>query len=100
MMEVRTGELPNIASSHSCRADHVIFLQRVGRGNSKLSSIGGDEALARLTQELPRLDAEVNRSQVLSLERLVKKRVYVLEYSGLQPAVDRIRRLLEKGREE
>ncbi len=100
MMEVRTGELPNIASSHSCRADHVIFLQRVGRGSSKLSSIGGDEALARLTQELPRLDAEVNRSQVLSLERLVKKRAYVLEYSDLPPAVDRIRRLLEKGREK
>ena len=100
MMEVQTGKLPNIAATDSCQADHVVFLQRVGTGSSKLSNIAGGDALARLTHELPRLDADVNRSQILSLERLVKKESYVLEYSKLPPAVDQIRRLLEKGREE
>ena len=100
MMEVQTGKLSNIAASDSCQDGHVIFLQRVGRGSSKLSSLEGDDALARLTLELPRFDKDVNHSQILSLERLVKKGSYVLEYSELPPAVDQIRRLLEKGREE
>ena len=100
MMEVQTGKLPNIAASDSCQADHVIFLQRTESGGPRLSSLEGDDALARLTLELPRFDKDINHSQILSLERLVKKGSYVLEYSELPPAVDQIRRLLEKGREE
>ena len=100
MMEVATAKLPNVATSDRCQADHVVFLQRMERGEPSLSSIEHDGALARLTQELPRLDSEVNRSQILSLERLVKKGAYVLEYSQLTRAVNQILRLLEKGREE
>ena len=100
MMEVQTGKLPNIAATNRCQADHVIFLQRTQSGGPRLSRIDRDTALTRLTQELPRLDADVNHSQLLSLERLVKKGAYVLAYSELPSAVDQIRRLLEKGREE
>ena len=100
MMDVQTGKLPYIAATDSCQADHVIFLQRTESGGPSLSTLDGNDALARLTQELPRLDADVNHAQVLSLERLVKKGAYVLEYSELPPAVDQIRRLVEKGREE
>ena len=100
MMEIQTGKLPNIAASESCQADHLVFLRRTESGGPRLSGIEADEALTRLTQELPRLHADVNHAQILSLERFVKKGSYVLEYSELPPAVDQIRRLLEKGREE
>ena len=100
MMEVATAKLPKVATSDRCQADHVVFLQRMESGEPSLSTIEHDDALARLTQELPRLDPEVNRSQILSLDRLAKNGSYVLEYSELTPAVNETLRLLKKGREE
>ena len=95
IIEIRLDGLEGMTTAPGCVATAVVFLERRPDSPAVLSGVDAPAALDLLVRELPVASEAVNREQVASIERLVRRGAYRLTYSGLPTAVDRIRELLE-----
>jgi hypothetical protein len=96
-IEVKTSSLPTIRTAREVNIDYVVFLQRDGDANARLSGITPSEAVSRLyfcpwPAELP-----CTQEQRATVERLAGAPAYELHYRDLDGAVDRLEQLVRGG---
>jgi hypothetical protein len=94
IVEVRLDGLGAIHSAPGCVAAATVFLERRADAAAALTPLEPQAALERLAGDLPVIGEAANREQVASLETLVRRGVYRLQYSDLGGAVEAIRGLL------
>ena len=94
ILEVQLDKLQGIRVAPGCHASATVFLERQANASAALTPVEPRVALELLVRELPLIDATANREQVASLESLVERGAYRLQYEDLGGAVQRIEELL------
>jgi hypothetical protein len=97
-IELPTAEL-GIKTATQATVDHIIFLQRRSSGPARLEHFSKEEAFQLLSEVTRYGEAEVCDAQIESLRHLLAAPVCALSYSGLDSAVERLRLLVEAGRD-
>jgi hypothetical protein len=99
-IEVRTRDL-GISIAPGCVVDHVVFLDREHpRGHSGPASVRRypeDAALEYWAQFAVLGTAEVRAAQRRCHERLLRARLWKMQYSDLDDAIARLERLVDQG---
>jgi hypothetical protein len=97
-IELPTAEL-GIKTATQSTVDHIIFLQRRSSGPARLEHFSKDEAFELLSEVARYGEAEVRDAQIESVRHLLAGPVCALSYSDLDSAVERLRLLVETGRD-
>jgi hypothetical protein len=97
-IELPTADL-GIKIATQCTVDHIIFLQRRSSGPARLEYFSKDEAYELLSEVARYGEPEVFDAQFESLRHLLAAPVCALSYSDLDSAVERLRLLVENGRD-
>jgi hypothetical protein len=88
--EIRTADVPGLATAACCRPGKVLFLDRQSPARTELFPICGDEARQCLAEATTRYESSVWEEQEASRERLVRCGAFRLRYSNLHEAVQQI----------
>jgi hypothetical protein len=92
--EIRTSEIPGIATADRCRARSLIFLERQCDGDAEIFPVTPEEALERLAAVSLLYSPHVEREHGTVRERLARCRAVRLRYSGVAAAVRKILAIL------
>ena len=92
-IEVPTAEFPGVMTADEAPINHVIFLNRQASAGVDLVPCSRTVALRRFHQSLFPED-EIQQLRAAALQRISAADVYELRYRDLQPAVDRLERLV------
>lgn len=92
--EIRTADVPGLETAPRCRPWKLVLLARGPDAPAELVPIPAEEARQRLTRGMPLWEPGVWAEQQASLERLLDCEAFELRYSGLDGAVDQIRKLV------
>jgi hypothetical protein len=96
-IEVSTDTLPHIARAQTTRVDFIVFLNRRTDDAPQLAPYGKDVARQFMRQTL--FGSAITRAaQYAAIENLLGAEVFELKYNDLDWAIERLRRLVEKGR--
>jgi hypothetical protein len=96
--EVRTQDLPGIATAPRSLIDRVVFLHRHGPDPARLEPVSEIEALDRLLIFLPLYDPALRERQEAPIRNLLGAGAFELRYGSLDSAVRRLEQLVEEGR--
>ena len=91
--EIRTADVPGLASASRCRASKIVFLERQETGAAELLPVSPEETRRRIALARPVLEHHVWNEQQASLEPLIARGAWLLRYSGLAEAVDQLLKL-------
>jgi hypothetical protein len=94
-IEVRTRDL-GISTAPGCVVDHVVFLDREHRGPASLDSYPENRALEYWAQYTVLGSGAVRAAQRRCQERLLRARLWRMQYSQLDDAVSRLERLVDQ----
>lgn len=97
-IEVRTQDLPGIATAPQSQIDHVVFLNRDCPDPARLAPVSEIEALDRLLSILPLYDPVLRERQEAPIRNLLHAGAFELRYQTLDSAVRRLEQLVEEGR--
>jgi hypothetical protein len=92
--EIRTAEVPGLATASRCRPSKVVFLDRQADGPAEFHPVGPEETRWRLSATQNLYEPSVWEEQKASLEQLVRCGALRLRYSMLADAVDQIRKVV------
>lgn len=95
-IELQTGPLKHITRSQTARVDAIVFLNRHHQGAPGLVPYDKELALEYMRHTLLGVPRQV-AAQLRAMERLLAVNVYELRYSGLDEAVEQLRRLVRDG---
>lgn len=95
-VELLTASLPHIACSQVARVDFLVFLKRCPGEPLELAPYYTDVARYFMRQQLYG-SAQSLAVQYRAIEGLLTAQVFELRYSALDPAIDRLRRLVREG---
>jgi hypothetical protein len=93
-MEVPTAELP-VETAHGSSIEHLVFLRRSRSGTARLGRFTASEALRWLEKATPYGPEDAQASQKQAYRRLLEARIWELQYSDLQDAIELLDRLEE-----
>lgn len=97
-IEVRTQDLPGIATAPQSHIDRVVFLNRECPDPARLDPVSEIEALDRLLSFLPLFDPALRERQEAPIRNLLGAGAFELRYGSLDSAVRRLEQLVEEGR--
>jgi hypothetical protein len=92
-IEVKTGELPEIATAVECCIQYVLFLHRGAEGPPRFIPVKKQDAWARLATTMPRFDPEIHPEQLETWRSLVEAETFEFHYGELGAAVTALERL-------
>jgi hypothetical protein len=95
-VEVRTRDL-GISTAPGCVVDHVVFLNREGGGRATIHHYPGDRAREHWAPCAMLGTEDVRTAQRRCHERLLRARLWEMQYSDLDHAVARLERLVDRG---
>jgi hypothetical protein len=98
IFEVRTQDLPGIATAPQSRVDHLVFLNRHCPDPARLAPVSKIEALDRLLSFLALYDPALRERQEAPIRNLLEAGAFELRYGTLDSAVRRLEQLVEEGR--
>ncbi|MBI3696657.1 MAG: aldolase, partial [Acidobacteria bacterium] len=88
--EIRTADVPNLATAARCRPGKVVFLNRQASGLAECRPISVEEARRRLAEATTLFEPRVWNEQEAARAELVREGALELRYSLLEDAVRRI----------
>ncbi len=93
-VEVRTEALTHLLTAQECTVDHVVFLDRRPQpaGPPHLTPISEEEGLRGLFSSPWPPELAVHQERLAAVERLLKARLYRMEYLEFDPAIDLLER--------
>ncbi len=94
-IEIETCEMPGIRTAASCRAERLVFLDRVKAGPALLTPLAKEEALRLLEFEMPMCEPRVYDEHKATFRTLVKLPTFTLRYSDLDSAIGQLHALLK-----
>ena len=92
-IEVKTGELPEIATAVECCIQYVLFLRRGAEGPPRFIPVKRHSAWARLATTMPRFDPEIHPAQLETWRSLVEAETLEFHYGELGAAVNALEQL-------
>jgi len=98
-IEVATASMPEIETTSECQVDYIVFLDRGGTGQPRISRYPSSAALRWFEQTICYGEKKAQEAQRASLRNLLTAELYELHYSGLNAAVRRLEAMVCKGAE-
>jgi len=95
-IEVLTHELP-IQTALGCSIEHIVFLNRNGKGPARLQHYSKDDAMTWCEQYVAFGTAEVRAAQLGCYKRLLGAGIWELHYSDFDGAITRLEQLVDSG---
>ena len=92
--EIRTAEVPGLATANHCHPWKSIFLERQESGPAELAPLSAEETRTRLTRSRTMTESPVWEEQEASLEPVARAGGLVLRYSSLPAAVEQILKIV------
>jgi hypothetical protein len=93
-VEVRTEGLTHLLTANECTVDHVVFLNRRPEpaGPPRLIPLSEEECLRGLFSNPWPPELPVHQERLAAVERLLKAKLYRMEYLEFDPAIDLLER--------
>lgn len=99
-IEIETEGLPGIKTAEECIVDYVVFLNRNGKtdGPPRLGIVRPEESFRRLfKQNVWPSELSINEERLDSVQRLLGAELLELTYRELDPAIDLLEGVLDRG---
>jgi hypothetical protein len=89
-VEIRTEGLAHLLTANECTVDYVVFLDRRAEpaGPAHLTPLSEEECLRGLFSSPWPPELPIHQERLVAVERLLKARLYRMEYLEFDPAID------------